>query len=270
MVIYTPSESSAKTVTVGVEEAVVHVVNPIDEYTGNPVAGGNVYIGISGYNPPFVHIGSAPMDIWFGEGHPYDLGVSYTIAVEVDGYIYAADQLALVVGDEITTEGALLSCTTQTPNYSNGCDLLKHYDSNNDGYHSMDDTLEAIQDWYEELITLTENIAIIKSWAGSGINYLCSGCYEAAHDTALTLDVTDAEGNPITEAYVGDTLHIVGELRDVEDNIVLCATLIRLYRNGAHTGLTDLTDGSGIYSIAYTIVEADKPSVSFKTVFAGT
>jgi hypothetical protein len=33
-----------------------------------------------------------------------------------------------------------------------------------------------------------------------------------SHDTDLTLDVTDAEGNPITSANSGDTVYIVGKL----------------------------------------------------------
>jgi hypothetical protein len=270
MVIYNPSESVEKTVTVGANEAVVHVVNPIDEFTGNSVIGGEVYISLDGsLNPPFEYIGAMPQDIWFGEGHSYELGKSYRIIVKLDGYIFGDQAVTLNADDDITTDIKVLNCVAQTPNFSTGCELLKHYDSNSDGYHSMDDTLNAIKDWNDGLITLTENLAIVKSWAGDGINYLCPDCFEAVHDTALTINTTDVDGTPITEAFVGDTVYVVGELRDIDADTVLTDALIRLYRNGEETTLTDMTDASGIYSILYTVVSADAPNVALKTLFAG-
>ena len=87
----------------------------------------------------------------------------------------------------------------------------------------------------------------------------------AHHDTALTIDITDAEGNPITTADHGDTIYITGELRDITDNVLLKNGTVELLVNGNPTGLTDITNADGIYSIPYTIYETTK----FKTKFGG-
>ena len=86
---------------------------------------------------------------------------------------------------------------------------------------------------------------------------------EFIHDTALTIDITDAEGNPITTADHGDTIYITGELRDITDNVLLKNGTVELLVNGNPTGLTDITNADGIYSIPYTIYETTK----FKTNF---
>ncbi len=93
----------------------------------------------------------------------------------------------------------------------------------------------------------------------------------AAHDTALSIAITDEAGNPITESVVGETVYIAGQLKDIVDNIALEGALIILYKNGVATANTDITeDASGIYSIPYTITKADVGIVKFKTYFAGT
>lgn len=91
-----------------------------------------------------------------------------------------------------------------------------------------------------------------------------------AHDTALSIAITDEVGNPITESVVGETVYIVGQLRDIVDNVALQGASIALYKNGVATGKTDVTDASGVYSIPYTITKADVGILKFKTYFAGT
>lgn len=222
-------------------EAVVHVVNPIDEFTGLSVVGGEVYISLDGsVNPPFSYIGAVPQDIWFGNEHPYELNKSYGIIVKVDGYIFTYEQLALSPGDDITSTGILLNCAGPTPNFNTGCELLKHYDSNSDGYHSMDDTLDAIRDWHDGLITLTGVNAIIKSWAGDGINYLCSDCHipaEAIGDLiAMKVDSKTIPENGTVDWAISEPCDITLTISNVgmasgafyieitdEDNVTLCA-----------------------------------------------
>ncbi len=93
---------------------------------------------------------------------------------------------------------------------------------------------------------------------------------EPAHDTALSIAITDEAGNPITKSIVGETVHIAGQLKDIVDDVALQGALITLHKNGVATDNTDITDASGIYSIPYTITSADVPTVRFKTAFAGT
>ncbi|GAH69107.1 unnamed protein product, partial [marine sediment metagenome] len=57
---------------------------------------------------------------------------------------------------------------------------------------------------------------------------------------------------------------------DIVDDVALQGASIMLYRNGVATGKTDTTDASGVYSIPYTVVSGDVPTVRFKTVFGGT
>ena len=92
---------------------------------------------------------------------------------------------------------------------------------------------------------------------------------DVTHDTSLTIDITDAAGNPITKSEVGQTVFIDGQLKDVVTDEPLQGATITLHRNGIATGMTDETDENGIYSISYTLVEADKPNVRLKTVFEG-
>lgn len=92
---------------------------------------------------------------------------------------------------------------------------------------------------------------------------------EEAHDTHLTVDIVDVAGNPITTAFVGNTIYISGQLSDMVTGELLTGATIKLFRNGVDIGLTDMTDESGVYSIAYTVVSGDVPSVRFKTKFEG-
>jgi len=92
---------------------------------------------------------------------------------------------------------------------------------------------------------------------------------EDTHDTTLSIDIINANGNQITEARVGDTVYVVGTLRDAETGELLQNAEIHLYKDGTNTGLSDKTDERGEYSIPYTVVSADYPSVTFKTRFEG-
>ena len=92
---------------------------------------------------------------------------------------------------------------------------------------------------------------------------------EAAHNTSLTKDITDIDGNPITKGVVGQEIYVGGQLKDTVTDTPIENAEIILYRNGVSTNITDLTDSEGIYSISYILEEEDKPEVIFKTVFAG-
>lgn len=73
-----------------------------------------------------------------------------------------------------------LTCTGATPHYANGCQLLLHYDINNDGEISMAEVQSnAIADYNAGLITFGELYFVLRAWAVGSINALCPGCYTA-------------------------------------------------------------------------------------------
>ena len=123
------------------------------------------------------------------------------------------------------------------------------------------------EDAFNETVALNPSLYDNVVWRGD-TNLTLNEILEA-HDTELTIDIRDADGNPITEAYVGDTVYVVGTLRDAETGELLQNAEIHLYKDGTNTGLSDKTDERGEYSIPYTVVEADYPSVTFKTRFEG-
>jgi len=112
---------------------------------------------------------------------------------------------------------------------------------------------------YEKTATFTVDDKIIAITVGPG----------EIHDTKLSIYIQDSNGNTLTKAYVGDTVYVVGTLRDVETGELLQGEEIHLYKNSTNTNLSDVTDEHGRYSIPYTVVASDYPSVTFKTKFEG-
>ncbi len=164
-----------------------------------------------------------------------------------------------------------ITCDEPTEHFASGCELLLHYDENNDGIIDEDELTKVREDNIAGLLNDCELASIRMCHSATSINDLCPGCYvEPAHDTALTIDVVDELGNPITTAFVGDTICISGQLSDIVTGELLTGAAIKLYRNDVDTGLTDTTNESGVYSIPYTVVSGDVPTVRFKTAFGGT
>lgn len=162
-----------------------------------------------------------------------------------------------------------MTCDEPTEHFANGCIMLLDYDEDKTGTITSDEIAKVLKDYDNGLLNDGELMSL---WICSGttINDLCPGCYEIpAHDTTLTIDIVDATGNPITTAFVGDTVYISGQLSDTVTGELLTGAVIKLLRNGVDTGLTDVTNNSGVYSIPYPVVSEDAPSVRFKTVFEG-
>lgn len=93
-----------------------------------------------------------------------------------------------------------------------------------------------------------------------------------AHDTALTIAITDKAGNPISKGDVGETVYITGQLRDIVDDVALQGAFIKWYLGAAWvTGMSGRTNASGIYSIPYTLrKEFAGRTLRIRTYFAGT
>lgn len=83
--------------------------------------------------------------------------------------------------------------------------------------------------------------------------------------TALSIAIVNSAGNPITEATVGDKIYIGGKL--TASGAGVANQYVYLWRNGTKTVIKDATDANGVYSIAYTVVSGDVPTVKFQTSF---
>ena len=76
----------------------------------------------------------------------------------------------------------VISCTTgPTPHYVNGCELLKYYDTNNDGIISQSEAAAALIDYLSNSILTKEEASFVVDVynAGGSIISVCPGCYSA-------------------------------------------------------------------------------------------
>ncbi|GAH31328.1 unnamed protein product, partial [marine sediment metagenome] len=151
--------------------------------------------------------------------------------IELQAYWTVKDSVTRTIPEREPT----ITCDAPTPHFPSGCALLLHYDANGDGLIDKLEATHATDDYNAGIITKEEAVFVVKVYffEGGKINNKCSGCYVAppAHDTALSIAVTDEAGNPITESAVGETVYITGQLRDIVDNVALQGASITLYRN---------------------------------------
>ena len=70
-----------------------------------------------------------------------------------------------------------ISCNEPTVHFSSGCELLRHYDADNDGIISYAESVKATQDYYGDIITQGEAEFVITAYQKGSINAVCPGCY---------------------------------------------------------------------------------------------
>ena len=70
-----------------------------------------------------------------------------------------------------------ITCTDPTPHFASGCELLLHYDANNDGKIDKAESKQAYRDYLNYELTDKEFPFVIKAELRKGINTLCPGCY---------------------------------------------------------------------------------------------
>lgn len=73
--------------------------------------------------------------------------------------------------------GTTVTCTTPTAHYADGCELLNHYDADNDGNISTTEMQAAVNDYLAGIITVEEANFVRKCWELDEINAMCPGCY---------------------------------------------------------------------------------------------
>ena len=87
---------------------------------------------------------------------------------------YAVDCKTVTVTEAEET----VTCTDPTPHYASGCELLLHYDANDDGVIDSIEANVAISDQKSGLITEAEMNFVVDAWKAGSINKLCPGCYK--------------------------------------------------------------------------------------------
>ncbi|MHC1566943.1 MAG: hypothetical protein ACXQTD_04300 [Candidatus Syntropharchaeia archaeon] len=99
-----------------------------------------------------------------------------------------------------------LSCDNPTPSFASGCELLLHYDEENDGKISYANAVKAVQDYYDGIITQEEAEFVIEAWKKDSINAVCPGCYTPSVSiTFVTKDESGAELHGV-KVYIDEKL----------------------------------------------------------------
>ena len=87
---------------------------------------------------------------------------------------YAVDCKTVTVTEAEET----VTCTDPTPHFTSGCELLLHYDADNDGIIGPVDVNGANTDHSANLITDAEHDFVTQAYFSGSINSTCPGCYK--------------------------------------------------------------------------------------------
>lgn len=88
----------------------------------------------------------------------------------------------------------MVTCTGTTTHFATGCELLNHYDTDNDGIISPDEATIADNAHTDGVITLDERNFVMDAYNLGSINAVCPGCYTTPLDTE-TKTMALTEGN---------------------------------------------------------------------------
>ena len=147
-----------------------------------------------------------------------DLNGDGTINVDdgiLAGQMTEAECQAVIDAYNACLTGCTVTCTSDdcpnTLGITTGCDLLLHYDIDNDGVISMAESMNAIQEYYDGKITYDEATFVENCWKLGSINAACPGCYVAPRpppcgnygDVNDDGYVTEADAQLIANCLVG-------------------------------------------------------------------
>jgi len=147
------------------------LVSGVNQTTGYPLSSGYVETTISASDTVEI---SCPIDV------PDDADVG---TYQLTPTVYASDGTLLDTGTtktiDIQTPVTDVTCDGNSPNYGTGCDLLKHFDANNNGSIDFIEWSNAVVDRNNGVITEEELNFITAAYGlgSGGINLKCPGCY---------------------------------------------------------------------------------------------
>ena len=76
-----------------------------------------------------------------------------------------------------------IACDTPTSHFSSGCDLLLHYDVDNDGVINLGELNQSYSDYENGIITEEEFDFVSDAYIYDGINVVCPGCFSYTCDS---------------------------------------------------------------------------------------
>lgn len=88
-----------------------------------------------------------------------------------------------------------IACDSPTPHFPSGCELLLHYDANNDGLINLDELTQSYTDYQNGIITEKEFDLVSDAYINDGINKVCPGCWEAPPKKTVTFTSVPAGAN---------------------------------------------------------------------------
>ena len=195
----------------------------------------------------------------------------------------------------------VVTCSTPTVHYVNGCELLKAYDKDNDGIISNSESIAAVNDVNAGVITEEEGAFVVMCYFNGGdINEKCSGCWEASSmpvtvsvtaTSTLPLWIWDEDGiakipctrnNPvkvgmpfgIAVSEKGEenrttivTPHVdTPESITIPFNIQLSGPLTPLHLRGTYIGNVIVNGGAGTIHVNLTSFTPEHRTVTFESV----
>lgn len=93
-----------------------------------------------------------------------------------------------------------ITCTSKTEHYATGKKLLQHYDENHDGVIERAESIDAIQDYFNDKITKAESEFVVLCYDTGSIDETCEAA--APKKCSQSVQVKDDKGNVLRQAKV--------------------------------------------------------------------
>jgi len=128
-------------------------------------------------------------------------------------------------------------------NCENSCDLLNHYDTNNDGIIDMVELFDAAEDEADDTISAVESKFVNDAYIAGSINAKCPGCYTGSTTPAPPPPPPESEGDPATVPYQHSLEEGEYAITVTKNNYETVEARINVLSNG-DVSCVDVTGGS--------------------------
>ena len=118
-----------------------------------------------------------------------------------------------------------ITCDGPTSHFSSGCELVLHYDVDNDGLINLDELNQSYADFENGIITEGEFDFVSDAYIHGGINVVCPGCYISWTQNFV---VYDRISNPVVGEWV-----VHAEILSVEDDSLIAEKTCEVSMSGS-------------------------------------